>query len=480
MSSRTKVWLARTMIAFIWVGAMSLALVFGHGGYLGILAVLPLLGLLAWDSPVAFYFLGGVGLFTSGVGLGIAAGLSEAEGSVAGAFWAVLANGMVMAVCQRFLAVREREGHARRQWIEELQDEAGSLAEKIVEQESALTRLENRRKRYSRLQEAAAQLATTLELEELAVMVLSQAEQILAEKRAGIILFVFDANGKEILRSQTDSGAGTHFTDDRVASEDPLNQWVLARGTTLIIRDLEKDFRFRGLDMSASKSVGFYISPLTSTQGAVTGLLRVETLEREGVDTEDQRLLESLSVLASLAFENAKLYRETQELAVTDGLTKLLLRRPLLERMDEEFKRSSQSQSPLSFILLDIDHFKAVNDTYGHPAGDRVLREIAARVRKRVRDVDVCGRYGGEEFGILLPATDLKGARLVAERIREGVKALPFELRGETRVVTVSLGVACYPDDASEPEALIQKADEALYRSKSSGRDRVTAISDPA
>jgi diguanylate cyclase (GGDEF)-like protein len=311
-------------------------------------------------------------------------------------------------------------------------------------------------------------------------MLLGQAEQILAEKRAAIALFVFDANGKEVLRSQTDGGAGTHFPDDKAASEDPLNQWVLARGTTLIIRDLEKDFRFRGLDMASLKALGYYISPLTSTQGAVTGLLRVETLEREGIDTEDQRLLESLSVLASLAFENAKLYRETQELAVTDGLTKLLLRRPLLERLDEEFKRSSQSGTPLSFILLDIDHFKAVNDTYGHPAGDKVLREIAARVRKRVRDVDLCGRYGGEEFAILLPATDLKGARLVAERIREGVKAQPFELRGESRVVTVSLGVACYPDDAGQPEALIQKADEALYRSKSAGRDRVTAISDPS
>ena len=208
---------------------------------------------------------------------------------------------------------------------------------------------------------------------------------------------------------------------------------MIARGTTLIIRDLEKDFRFRGLETSGVAGKCFYISPLLSSQGQVTGLVRVEASEKDVLDTEDQRILESLVVLASLSAENAKLYRETQELAITDGLTKLLLRRPLMERLENEMERAVQSQSPLSFILIDIDHFKSVNDTYGHPVGDKVLREIAAMVKKRVRDVDLCGRYGGEEFAVLLPATDLKGALLVAERIREGVRNSPLSCAASKR-----------------------------------------------
>ncbi len=103
------------------------------------------------------------------------------------------------------------------------------------------------------------------------------------------------------------------------------------------------------------------------------------------------------------------------------------------------------------------------------------MREVAARVKRSVRDVDVCGRYGGEEFVVILPQTPLEGAMLVAERIREAVKARPFELRGEQRSITVSMGVAVFPQHAgNEPRALIEAADEALYRSKEAGRDRVT------
>jgi diguanylate cyclase (GGDEF)-like protein len=243
---------------------------------------------------------------------------------------------------------------------------------------------------------------------------------------------------------------------------------------------LEKDFRFRGLDMQTLKGRSFHLSPLLSTQGQVTGLVRAESVDREAMDQEDGRLLESLVVLASLAIENAKLYRETQDLAVTDGLTKLLLRRVLLEKLEQELLRAKEKEAPLSLVLLVIDHFKSVNDTYGHPAGDAVLREVAARVKRSVRDVDVCGRYGGEEFMVLLPQTPLEGALLVAERIREAVKAKPFELRGDERQITVSLGVAVYPVHSDHGRALIQAADDALYKSKENGRDRVTPAGEGA
>jgi diguanylate cyclase (GGDEF)-like protein len=376
-----------------------------------------------------------------------------------------------------FLRSAEEKGHARRKVLEDLEEELAQMRDDLGQQEKALTVSENRRKRYSRLQESVSTLASTLEAEKLAELTLQQAAQLLSGLPVDISLFVLDGSGKEILRREKSLGGGAPFGAEAKVHEDPLNAWVLAKGASLVIKDLEKDFRFRGLDMARFEARSFHLSPLLSSQGSVAGLVRVASAKREAMDQEDGRLLESLVVLASLAFENAKLYREAQELAVTDGLTRLLLRRSVLERIDQELKRGAEQGTPTSLVMMDIDHFKSVNDTYGHPAGDAVLRDVSAIVRRSVRDVDVCGRYGGEEFAVLLPQTDAKGALLVAERIREAVRARPFELRGEQRKVTVSLGVATAPQQGTDTRTLIEAADEALYASKQNGRDRVTLSS---
>jgi diguanylate cyclase (GGDEF)-like protein len=374
----------------------------------------------------------------------------------------------------QFLSADEERAHAQRRVLEDLEEELVQLRVEQANQEKALTIHENRRKRYSRLQEAVSAFATTLEMEKLSELLLGQVGQLLQGLKVDVTLFVMDAGGKEMLRRSLDMGGGCPYPEKAKLQDDPLNAWVMAKAVSLIIKDLEKDFRFRGLDMQAVAARSFHLLPLLSSQGQMAGLVRVESAQREVMDKEDQNLLESLVVLASLAFENARLYREAQELAVTDGLTRLMLRRPLMERLDQELKRAAEQSAPFSLVMMDIDHFKAVNDTYGHPAGDSVLREAAAIVKRSVRDVDVCGRYGGEEFVVLLPQTPLEGARLVAERIREAVASRGFELRGEKRTVTVSLGVATAPAHGTEARALIGAADEALYQSKQGGRDRVT------
>ena len=483
-------WLLRVLIILAWIVAPVLALMVAgndkagsHMGawvWMGLMSSLPPLAVLAFNSSTGFYLASSIsGLFAATVSFSIAA-RSSLEGPLPLLSALVSSVSVLLTawICHNFLSERLMRQHSERQAIEDLEDELSTLTQKVIEGETALARNENKRKRYSRLQDAATQLGTTLELEKLADLILSQTLQILQDRAVTLSLFIFEAGGKEMLRRQIDHGAGAMLKPEQQAAEDPLNQWVISRGTTLIIRDLEKDFRFRGLETGGLNGKCFYISPLLSSQGQVTGLVRMEALDKDAIDNEDQRLLESLVVLASLSAENAKLYRETQELAVTDGLTKLLLRRTLLERLESELKRAGQTETPLSFILVDIDHFKSVNDTYGHPAGDKVLREIAQMVKKKVRDVDLCGRYGGEEFAVLLPATDLKGAKLVAERIREGVRKEAFELRGEKRSITISLGISSFPEDAREMEALIERADEALYRSKERGRDRVTAFSE--
>jgi diguanylate cyclase (GGDEF)-like protein len=391
----------------------------------------------------------------------------------------LIAYVVVLCVCiwagGLYLASGEERGHARRQEMEGLEEDMAGLRAEIIAQEKTYTATENRRRRYRRMQEAVSALATTLEMERLAELTVQQIGQLLGGLSVDLTLFVLDGSGAEILRRTHSMQGGAPFPPEAAAKGDPLNDWVFEKGTSLVIKDLEKDFRFRGLDMARFLGRSFHLLPLLSGQGQVTGLVRIESAKRESMDQEDQRLVESLVVLASLAFENARLYREARELAVTDGLTRLLLRRSLMESLETELKRHAEQGAPLSLIMLDIDHFKVINDTFGHPAGDLVLRDVAAMVKRSVRDVDVCGRYGGEEFVVLLPMTPMDGALLVAERIRETIRARLFDLRGESRQVTVSMGVATAMGQGTRAVELIAAADDALYHSKQNGRDRVTA-----
>ncbi|RKG93908.1 GGDEF domain-containing response regulator [Corallococcus terminator] len=164
---------------------------------------------------------------------------------------------------------------------------------------------------------------------------------------------------------------------------------------------------------------------------------------------------------------------ELRRLAVTDGLTQVHNHRYFQERLREEFRRAQRYDESLSLILVDLDHFKNINDAHGHGAGDRVLREVAASLQHSVRETDLVARYGGEEFAILLPCTHLPGALTVAERVRRGVSDLHAGPEGALRV-TASLGVSSFPHRSIlTPEQLLLTADEALYRAKREGRDRI-------
>ena len=161
-------------------------------------------------------------------------------------------------------------------------------------------------------------------------------------------------------------------------------------------------------------------------------------------------------------------------LAVRDELTGLYNYRYLHTRMGEEFKRAERYREPLACIMLDIDHFKHINDRFGHDSGDAVLREVGERLRKAVREIDVVTRYGGEEFLLVLPSTNFSGALSVADRVWRAVGSQPMTISGKPERVTVSLGVAVYPSrDIKSKDQLIKAADRALYQSKREGRDRI-------
>jgi diguanylate cyclase (GGDEF)-like protein len=159
---------------------------------------------------------------------------------------------------------------------------------------------------------------------------------------------------------------------------------------------------------------------------------------------------------------------------VRDGLTELFNHRHSIELLQGEFARVGRYEAGVSVIMLDIDHFKLINDAHGHQAGDAVLREVARLMREALRTVDAVGRYGGEEFLAILPHTSYQDAVQTAERVRAAIASHAFKFGEHELRITVSAGVATYPSDATDtPVALIREADKALYRAKEAGRNQV-------
>lgn len=215
--------------------------------------------------------------------------------------------------------------------------------------------------------------------------------------------------------------------------------------------------------------------PLFS-RGAIFGVLAVYDSDDAEPFTEDT--LETLLALArhtEAAIDNVYLQEETRRLSITDGLTGLWNRREFELRCRQEFERAARFQRNFAVILLDVDRFKEINDTWGHHGGDSVLVELAGRLAQVTREIDTVARYGGDEFALLLPETGPQGAVNVAEKIREVVRATPFEFEAQRLPIGVSIGVAAFPDDGVSARRLVVAADEALYHAKRTGRDRVSA-----
>ena len=194
---------------------------------------------------------------------------------------------------------------------------------------------------------------------------------------------------------------------------------------------------------------------------------------RSALTEPAQKELSMLALQAAEALVRTRLYEHAERLATTDGLTGLLNRRTFNAQLEARLREAQRYRKPLSLLLLDIDHFKKVNDGFGHPAGDAVLRGVARVVQTQARGTDMVARYGGEEMALVLPETDSAGALVIAERIRSAVAHARHQTDQGALQVTASIGIATWP--GTDPEALIDHADKALYRAKQAGRNRVEA-----
>ena len=233
------------------------------------------------------------------------------------------------------------------------------------------------------------------------------------------------------------------------------------RGGSYVFEERE---RFKGFE-------SLYVLPLL-VKDEVMGTFTVAA-QRAGAFPADRR--EMLGVIANqvaISLQNGRMVEALEEKATTDGLTGLTNHRTFQERFSAMLGRAERHQMHVSFLLTDIDHFKKINDTHGHPTGDQVLRRVAAILKASARKIDIVARYGGEEFALVLEGTDRIGARQLAERIRQEVGAQTHDSAKGTFRATLSLGVAVYPEDGKNKQALISNADQALYAAKHSGRNR--------
>ncbi|HEY7955593.1 MAG TPA: sensor domain-containing diguanylate cyclase [Polyangia bacterium] len=241
------------------------------------------------------------------------------------------------------------------------------------------------------------------------------------------------------------------------------------------VRDKESHVYGKKVRLAGMESL--LVLPLICADSAI-GSFAVAARRPRAFDKNKREMLGVIANHVAVSLANAQMYGRMETMATTDGLTGLVNHRTFQERIVDMLARAERSQGKQALLLTDIDHFKKVNDTYGHPTGDVVLRGVAQVVRDCVRKVDLAARYGGEEFGIVLEGTDLKGAKMLAERIRAEVEKQVFQPQNagqEPFSVTISLGIAVYPDDGKDKQALIANADQALYHAKHNGRNRAIA-----
>ena len=252
---------------------------------------------------------------------------------------------------------------------------------------------------------------------------------------------------------------------------DGLASWIVREKRSLRIDDAVTDaaalpFHPHMVD-SAVRSV--IAAPLL-VEGRVIGVLSAQSRRPRAYDDHRLSVLATIAQQTAVAVENARHYA----LATVDSLTGLYLRDYFFRRLEEEHLRAKRYTGAFSILMLDLDGFKDINDREGHLAGDRYLRALGGIVKARLRGADLACRYGGDEFCILLPETDMAGARPIAERIRGGIAALAVDVEGVALRTTVSIGIASYPEhDGADLKALLLRADQALYQAKRTGRDRV-------
>jgi diguanylate cyclase (GGDEF)-like protein len=331
---------------------------------------------------------------------------------------------------------------------------------------------------FKAIYEISRRLSTTTELTRARTILLNSALELLPAAEAGAVLLV----DNPLTRYRIDQGHGwvTAFEGREVAvTERTWASWVLLSAQEAFLLDdvagRSERMPLLVLDEGWGRAESLLAIPLKTQQQTLGAV--VLTGRRGAFDASAQRVLNILANHAAAVLLSHRAQEELKHQAVRDGLTGLYNRREFGKLLGQAIARAGRQRGTFALMLFDIDHFKKLNDTYGHPAGDAALRSTAQVFERHMREDDQAARYGGEEFVAILPGADLAGATRLAERVREAIEGSRLVFEGARLNVTVSLGVAVWPEDGKDDEGLIAAADRALYAAKQGGRNRVVAAS---
>ena len=439
----------------------------------------------------------------------IPAGVCVGATALIGLTWAWASRktfvlGLELSACSLLLGLAVWQRH---RWVSSrlrIQQVLEDLGEErtVKEQAIALAKqtreaLQRKLSRYTQLQTIAEELANMTDLSSITQLAVDRAFTLIGKSDV-CLLFLLNQDQQEL--SLFASKRQPAVANVRAKHGDQFDRYVLRTHRPLLVNDIRRDFRFT-VTVAPDREISSIIACPLLVGRSPEGVLRLDSSQAGAYTQDDLRFLDILLDLAATAVTNAKLFVQAEQLAMTDGLTGLTLRRPLLEQLTRELSRSGRSRESVSILMVDVDHFKRYNDAFGHTAGDLVLKSVAQVLRTAIPPGGVAARYGGEEFVLLLPRTNQLQASQVAEKIRRlveqsGTRSIGDEARAAVEMsgrgtahgvaslsssksakasmaVTVSLGVATFPDDAQAELELIRVADQRLYQAKHSGRNLV-------
>lgn len=352
-----------------------------------------------------------------------------------------------------------------------ISEQASELIALAFARSEALEEARRRAEESDTLRRAGVTIAETLDLREATTRILEQLAFVLPHDSASIQLL--RGNELEIIGGEgwTDPSRviGVRFP---VPSDNP-NSVVIQTRRPYLLHEAEKLYpAFRS---PPHDHIHSWLGVPLIVRGELIGLLAIDSRDPFHFTPDDIELVSAFAGQVAVAIENARLFDAAQQRAITDGLTGLFNRRHFMELAQNEFERARRYKRRLSAMMFDIDHFKRVNDTYGHPFGDKVLRAIADLCREKLREADPIARYGGEEFIALIVEARLSAARKVGERLRAEVENMTFCHEKDEVRITVSVGVAEQTDATPDLESLVDRVDQAMYAAKRMGRNRVAS-----
>ncbi len=308
---------------------------------------------------------------------------------------------------------------------------------------------------------------------------LDQVLQTILEKMASLIrpdtwsLLVMDESTEELFYAIAVGDSAAKLKSTRVKIGEGVAGWVALHGEPLIVADLHADPRFLEAAREAGQGTSVICLPLKS-KNKVLGVIQLVNCPVGAFSDRELFLLHALCDYAAIAIDNARSVERIQELTITDDVTGLFNARHLYKVLDAEVNRSARFGYQFSVVFIDVDYFKRVNDTHGHPVGTRLLCELGFRIKSHLRLIDYAFRYGGDEFVILLPQTNKDAALVVAKRLQESLRSIPYLTdEGLALYITTSIGIASFPEDAKTAREIILRADEQMYYVKNNSRNAI-------